>query len=384
MKKIVLFFAAIGYFVTIHAQTANSISNGNWLNPTTWDCMCIPTPGYTVMISHNVSLDTDFACSTGSITIQNSGSLIQNTSNRNLWIYGSAYLTNGGTLTVDNILYEGNDGSLINNGTINAGSIHITSGLQNGIGTINADSLFNSGLLENAGTINLIAITNDSLFLNNSSGNLIFSNFSNFGIFQNNGWLTGSNSMWNQGQVINQINGKITIENDFLNRNLTTMDATFDNSGWLIVQDSWYNFDTIKGNVSGYIQVADSSVNNGTMKGNFDFCDLTPPASAPYVDFGTGIVEAGITWCTQQSLNEVGEIAIDLFPNPTSDFLHITISTISKETILLIFNTMGQLMTSTVVNENNLSIDVSALPKGYYLLMVKSEHAYVKKPFVVF
>src|SRR3989304_8258809 len=81
------------------SQTATSIANGNWMNPFTWNCTCIPLPGYSVTINHSVALDTSWYVPSGGITINSGGSLIKNNSSRDLLVNGGS-LTNNGTLDI--------------------------------------------------------------------------------------------------------------------------------------------------------------------------------------------------------------------------------------------------------------------------------------------
>ena len=96
MKKLlplILFaFLASNFF----SQTASSIANGNWTNPTTWNCTCVPVNGYSVTINNSVTLNTSLLFNTGGININNTGSLTQDASlNRDIWINGG-YFNNSG------------------------------------------------------------------------------------------------------------------------------------------------------------------------------------------------------------------------------------------------------------------------------------------------
>ena len=82
------------------SQTANSIANGNWMNPLTQDCTCIPIPGYTVTIHHAVLLDTSFYIPTGGITIFPGASLIENNTVRDIELNGLLFLKNFNVATI--------------------------------------------------------------------------------------------------------------------------------------------------------------------------------------------------------------------------------------------------------------------------------------------
>ena len=114
---LLLFFSSI----SLNATTYTSTQNGNWMSFTTWSPMGVPLPGDDVIINHNVSLDTSFAYTTGSITVNSGGSLIQNNPTRDIWLNGTnAAFTNHGTTTVRYFLLS--SGAFTNTGflTFNA------------------------------------------------------------------------------------------------------------------------------------------------------------------------------------------------------------------------------------------------------------------------
>lgn len=354
----------------VNAQNATSVNNGNWLNPLTWDCMCIPLPGYFITINHTISMDTDFAYSSGEIVINSGGSLIQNITNRNLWVSGTGYLGNYGIMQIKNILYEGNNGSLMNSGTITAVNLHLTTGLDN-IGNIEADSLYNNNFMNNYGIIETTAITNTDLFIN--SGNLEFTNFTNTGIFQNAGGIAkGTNNVWNQGKIVNYSFSEITIDNNLLNSNLLNFDALIENEALMFIGNSLYNYDTIRG-IAGYVEVGDTSYNSGFMLGTFDFCDLTPPASAPFVDINAGTISAGITWCQQQDVAKSTKIDIVVFPNPAEDILYFTMPFKNDYEIRIFDNAGREILRKTGTGSYGV-VEISGLVSGIYTFLMNIEN----------
>jgi hypothetical protein len=118
MKFYFTLFIALSFIPKANtAQTATSIANGNWTNPLTWNCTCVPINGYNVTINHNVTLNTSMAFSSGGITVNNGASLIQDASlNRDLWINGGAFQNNG-TTDFRNLLFS--EGMGTNAGNLN-------------------------------------------------------------------------------------------------------------------------------------------------------------------------------------------------------------------------------------------------------------------------
>ncbi|MBR6750518.1 MAG: T9SS type A sorting domain-containing protein [Bacteroidaceae bacterium] len=70
----------------------------------------------------------------------------------------------------------------------------------------------------------------------------------------------------------------------------------------------------------------------------------------------------------------VADEGLSLFPNPVSRTLTITGATAGSEVQVLSLD--GKQVISTIMNDNTVTIDVAALPSGYYLL--KSQNSVVK------
>ncbi|MFH1319622.1 MAG: T9SS type A sorting domain-containing protein [Bacteroidota bacterium] len=400
MKKI-LPFVLLSLFLLMKensfSQSATSTGNGNWTNPSVWSCACVPTSGYTIVINHDITLDTDFQCSSGYIIIN--ASLLDDITGRGLWVNGTGFLTNNGTLDVKNFLYQGTGGPYMNHGTTtaialmtttvtyNSGILTVDSLTNTGTftdsssGTITADSVTNSGTFINNGTITFNQFTNTASFTN--SNRLNFTDFTNNGTFNNADSLMGANSFWNTGIFNNNPNSYFQINNNFFNADLLLYDAVFTNQGVLLVQDSWYNMDTVKG-TTGIFTVADTSYNSGWMKGSFEFCDLTPPPVAPFVDFNPGTISPNITWCVT-GMKEIANVSfIDLFPNPAQYELTIQTTTNLVNAELTIYDPLGQVVKSiSKINGKQITIDSKELSNGLYFMLLKNDNKQVTGKFII-
>lgn len=370
-------------------QTATSVQNGNWTSPMTWSCSCVPTPGYTVVINHSVTLNTSFAYTSGSITVNSGGALLDDVTGRDLWINGGSF-SNSGSVDVRFMLVQA--GSFTNSGTItataianyvpftNAGtfqsidSMYNASDITNNGSFILIDSITNAGTFTNNGSCIYNQATNTGLYINNSA--LTFTDITNTGTFNNTDTITCLNSMWNTGVLTGTLNSYVDVANGFLNDDVTAHDAVFINDGRMNVHDSWYNFDTIKG--SGSFIVQDTSLNFGWMKENFDFCDLTPPSSAPFVDINSGSISANITWCTNTDIAESPSVKFDVFPNPATSI--VTINSNAVITSLELWSVDGRLMQQTK-NKNTICVD--GLAAGVYNLVITSHGSVVCRRIVV-
>lgn len=379
MKKLLLFFVLLapGF---IPAQTATSVQNGNWTNPMTWDCSCVPLPGYTITINHNVTLNTSFAWTTGGITVNAGGSLLDDATGRDLWMNGGNF-SNGGSTDVHYFLVQ--SGTFSNSGTItaraianyvnftNTGTFQQVDSLYNTATVINngsflaIDSVTNAGTWTNNGTCTYNQFTNTGQFINNER--LDYTDITNTGTLNNADTISCANSMWNTGMFINQPNSYVLIGNSLLNQDPAMNDAVINNNGRINVLDSWYNMDTVKGQTGNFI-VQDTSLNFGFMKGYFDFCDLTPPMTAPYVDFNTGTITPGITWCANTAVTETAPGEFSVCPNPADSRLFLAIRGTQQFTATLI-NSSG-----AVAGEYRDArvLDIEMLPPGIYLLRIET------------
>jgi hypothetical protein len=423
MKKLTLLLFAITTFAALQAQTITSTTNGNFLMPTTWDCFCVPTPGADIIVAHDVTLNTDWGYTTGSITINNGASLLQDATARSIGINGAtATFVNNGTFDIELLLIQPgsftnngtasigsfanfdffqntatlnnvdslfNGGNLINDGDIEVGTFYTTLTMTNNgsitlvdsmvnAGTfsngnaaiIEADSCTNSGTFTNNGRIDHVEFTNTGTYTNNNFISLV--DFTNAGIFDNHDSIVATGSFWNNEDFINHTTGVFTIDVSFLNSDPVNTDASFDNDGEVSVGDSWYNFDAVSGSTGGWFETQDTSFNSGSMVGSFDFCDLTQTAVvAPFLDINLGTVDLSITWCTATEIDEdVINNTLLAYPNPSNGTLHF--ETGMEEVVYVkLYNLIGkEVYSMQVVRQTT----VTDLPAGTYLLTADDEH----------
>lgn len=387
MKKLytLIFILSLTSLVN-KAQTAASITNGNWTNPLTWNCTCVPTNGYSVTISHSVTLNTPLLFSTGGITINNSGYLIQDATQRDIWINGG-YMYNNGTSRFRFFLVSAgtasnagsytlsaftNSVSYVNSGSITMDSMYVAGTFTNtSTGKITGDSLTNASLFTNNGRINATWSLNNATMKNyNYHGGYAFTNAS---VYENYDSLILTGSTWNKANFHNMPGARVNLTKNFHNYHPSTT-SVFDNDGIVKVFDSWYNTDTVKG--SGSFIVSDSSANSGFMKENFDFCDLTPPSSAPFVDLNSGSISSGITYCTTgiEELNMTSVFTI--FPNPNNGTFYIRSE---EDQVLTLSDELGRELRTIELSKVNTAV-INDLPPGFYFISGKN---YSKKIVVI-
>jgi len=266
MKKIFTLSLIIFLFSNAFSQTRTSVANGNWMMPTTWDCNCIPTPGNDVIINHTVTLTMDWGYSSGSITVNASGSLIQDSSLRGLAQNGGSF-SNAGTVTLSKVAFF--NGSFTNTGTFHAiDSLYLAINLPN-TGTVQSNNLYSSGIFTNDNTITGVNFFNAGTFYNN--GQTQFVNHYNNGSSSNDGVMNFTDYT-NAGTFIINEGKNLTISNDCTNGDTLNHDAHWYNYGDTVINHDFTNIDILDGTNPGTICVAVNSVNNGSVLGSFDYC----------------------------------------------------------------------------------------------------------------
>lgn len=325
MKKLLL-FCSLAVFGWVNAQVYTSTQDGLFLNPLVWDCLCVPSDGDTLVVAHDLQMSTNIYYTSGQITVNNGASLTEDGTDRDIWIDG---------------------GSFINNGTLEARDIWLGAGSLTNAGTIGPlDSMWVQAPLTNSGTITVYDILNDQT-----------------ADFNNSGTLTITNNFNNQGPFLNT--GNITVANDFSNCNTQTMDAVFTNNNIFCITNDFSNCadDTLAG--SGNYYIGGSSANLGVFDGTFSFHTPSGTVGIP------GNISPGVTVTTGActiGLEEVAELSFDVYPNPATTELNITLNNFKYE----VYNYAGVLVSK---GQSNGTIDVAQLPNGIYWLNVSNGNA---------
>lgn len=377
--------------VSLIGQTITSVQNGNWLTPTVWDCGCIPTPGANIVVNHAINLNTNWAFSTGSLTIGSAGTLTEMGGLRTIAIYGTGSFANTGTVDISKMAAFA--GTISNNGSLTVtDSLYINIALINGAsGTIVSNNFYSGNHLTNNGNINAVNFLNNGIFenydqchftnfLNNltgqNSGTIEFYDFYNNDSFANTAQLTGTYDFTNAGDFFNT--GNITVAHDFTNGDSINGDAYFNNMGHFLIENDMANMDSLTGSSSGQYCVGQNSANFGVFYGEFDFCDQTPPASSPYIDLISGPVSASITYCAtpcNSALADESDITntVALFPNPASDMITLTSNCSIKQ--IEIIDISGKLIVKVFPNSIEASVFVNELEKGVYFIKIQTENS---------
>jgi hypothetical protein len=363
-------------------QTITSISNGFATNPLVWDCTCIPQTSDDITINHAIQMNSDWLVNGGgSLTVSNSGSLIEDSQNRGVLFDGGVVFTNHGTtemtnfaftngamahnhgvLSLDSGLYVDQNSTFMNHGLVKDVDSTLTQGMFMNEGTYSEGDFLNEGMMTNTGYITVDSLLNTGT-LNTSAGNLTILDFGNTGALNVTGssYIIINDDFWNSGFLYLAAGRDIRVINDMSNYHQSGT-ATIENDGLIEVGNDFSNTDTLKG--TGLFCIANNSLNTGEVKGTLDICDNT---STNHFDLNTGNIDGTVTNCASgcsvgidETLFSENEILV--YPNPVSTKLNIEANPSYKMTL---YDVMGSVILEQKVEK---SIDVSNLKTGVYFI----------------
>ncbi|GAB4285937.1 MAG: hypothetical protein Kow0068_11460 [Marinilabiliales bacterium] len=399
--KLLLNVLLIAICVFSFSQNYTSINNGNWTDPTTWSPTGVPVTFASVTINHDVIMNTDFGYSSGVITINQSGSLVQDVAGRSFAINGGS-LEIYGRFDIDIVgIYSGslsNEGiaytkKAYNNGTVwnyglwdNIDSLYNDNEIYNDYGEIYVDNFFNASYFRNDGYTECIDFYNDSFFENFddidivnfynadttfNNGLLTFYDHTNAGYLENYYIAVGYHDFTNAGDYENY--GLLSVDNDFMNADSVNFDAFFFNDSAVYAGNNFLNVDTIYGTIDGHFCVVNNSANSGYFYGEFDFCDQTPPSTPPYIDINTGYIDSTITYClypcgTNINQADFNNDELKVYPNPAYNLLFINYNETIKE--IKLYDINGKVVLTQSPYKSNTEININKLNQGLYFINV--------------
>ncbi len=357
MKKLFLALFFVIFCLHANAQTVTSVADGNWTNPLTWGGMP-PIPGNTVIINHDVILDTNFAYTSGSITVQSGASLTGNTGLRGLTLNypsGTGFLTVLGSFDVARVSFFAD--------TVSVG------------GSFNSDSLYNQSviLISSAGSIHASQFFNGIGGRITNAGEIVSTNLLNLETIVNLGVIQSSDFN-NCKSLFNNSGAVIALNHDFLNADSITGPAIFTNNGRQEVMNDWQNQDTVYG--TGRFCIVNNTNNSGLMSGSFDFCDLT----GGNIDMNTGSIDTTITYCafpcTPGTNEYVAAPLIKISPNPGDGIFNIDSET--EISSVEVMNLLGEIVYSQQVDATRFRINLQSCHNGIYFYRLSSKNKIIE------
>ena len=381
MKKRLLPFCLLA--LTANAQqTIHSVSNGAATNPFIWDCTCFPSTDDIIYIDHQVTMDIDWAMTSGGkIEVSAGASLVQDLDRQllvdgngsQLVVTGTAGFTdiaftngssgsNTGQFAVDRGLYFGAGTSFNNISTISGIDSLLTEGTFTNSGSFYVGNFLNTGTFTNTGHIASDSMGNTGTF-NANDGYLTIATFGSTGTFTmaNNGFMDVSGNWYNAGDFTIGSGLSLYIGGDAYTGDTLGGTALLTNNGSMAVTGDFASSDDVNG--SGDICVGNDSYNVGAITGTLDFCDAT----GNDFDLNLGTIAGTVTYCTSGcslGVEEGTEAPVSVYPNPASTMLYIKGSA-GFETARF-YTTAGSLVNEATVSGN--AIDLSGMAKGLYLV----------------
>lgn len=321
MKKMLLL--ALWTPIFSFGQIKTTIAAGDFYNPLTWDCVCLPANGDQLVINHAVTMNVDIYYTAGTITINSTGSLVEDAIDRSMWIDGGT-LVNHGTFTSHH-LWVANNGTINNTGYIQ-----------------NVDSMFNQATVTNSGVLSVYDYAVDEM-----------------ATFSNSSLVFVTNNMHNQGQITN--NATIDITHDFSNCNTQTLHGKVTNNGVFCVGHDFLNCagDTITG--SGDYFVGNLASNLGVFSGTHTF--HTPSGSMAIA----GTIEPGVTITTgtcTAGTQELMDESLEVYPNPAKTSLFVNVEDGSYS----VFSPSGRFIAVLEIAQGR--TDISHLQRGMYFIQL--------------
>lgn len=381
MKKFTLIFILLPLILSAQ-QTITSTQNGNASNPLVWDCLCFPTTDDDIIINHAISMDVDWAITAGgSITVNASGSLIQNGVHVILVDGAGAQYINNGTSNLSDIAFTNggsgtnSDDFIIDRGFyLGTGSIYTNTGIVGGI-----DSLLTEGNFTNNGTCFTGNFLNTGTFVNNghlagdSAGNtgtfnsiggyMYFTAFGNTGTFSmtGSGFMDVTQNWFNAGDFTLGAGLQIYAHTNFYNGDTLAGLASLHNNGTIEVTNDFYNNFNMDG--SGNFCVGADSYNSGSVSGTLDFCDNT----GVDFDWTTGTIAGTVTFCQPGCYLKVDENDLEevrIYPNPSAGTFNF--DAIHNYTDCVVYSVSGQQIEHIHLEGN--TVDLNQLDAGMYFI----------------
>lgn len=361
--------------------TRTSITNGNANNPFTWDCTCVPVPGDNIIINHAVTLNVDFAYTSGSVTVNNSASLTGDIPTRAFAFTGGSF-TNSGNVTLGDFYHGG--GTFNNSGFFDIGNAYAVDLTANSInsgtfvvsdtlyvntnasftnsGYLQANHIATAGTITNTGEISGTDIFNSGTLNNNGGLGISMINLYSSGTVVNGAKMDLTYDLWNNENFTN-INHLVVGRNLF-NGDTLLGTASITNNGTISVGNDLTNSLIMNG--TGDYCIANVSTNTGTVSGTLDICDLT----GTNFDTNFGSVAGSVTFCSAGTCMIAVEEDMKinkytLFPNPFTNAFTIDMKT-SGNYKLILLNSVGQIIYEYSFSGTQKNIDLSSQARGIY------------------
>ncbi|MBK9274404.1 MAG: hypothetical protein IPM49_07675 [Flavobacteriales bacterium] len=371
---------------TTFGQPITSVADGDWNDPATWDCACVPDGIVSVTVAHMVTVTQPDSLLDGDLYIQSDGQLLGTS-----LVVGGIFF-NFGQVTLQAL--EIKPGVLqpdaVNFGTLAAIRLGLQREAFTNLGAITADSIRTDVAWENApvGSVSAGWIAGPGQLDNRGSvtGSGEFAaRFRNDSTITWSGLFRAPYTSSNLGNIA--VVGELRIESLLLDSGLILVegDVQLDGDLWM-ADDSAYL--SIAGDLringllrgAGAVCVTDSTVNSGVITDSVDVCDKSPTTTAPpYLDVDQGVVGPDVRWCTDPRCQPVGidgpqaPRSWSVWPVPSTGRLWTAPVPANVKQVELIDATGRRIRIHATRSGDGLQLDLSALSPGPYLLRAVGE-----------
>lgn len=153
----------------------------------------------------------------------------------------------------------------------------------------------------------------------------------------------------------------------------------------------------INGDNTGLMQLYETFDEGATFYRYTNLFGLTAPMIRDIVEIDSGrlaivikdqydnTVKLLVMEPSPSSVNEQNSLQnmINIYPNPTSDCIYVNSKFLDKRMTINIYNSLGQLMKSTIVNSPNKIISMKKYSKGIYFVEIRTNNGIVTKKIVL-
>ncbi|MBP6698871.1 MAG: T9SS type A sorting domain-containing protein [Flavobacteriales bacterium] len=400
---------SVGLLVTIlwslgfHAQTVvQSVTDGDWTDPSTWDCACVPQDGDTVLVDHSITLAVDLTFLDGWIVVGSAG-LLNGMPDKSFT--SSARFTNhGSVLTYRFTLLDAQTwtDSLVNTGAIYATRMAVRRrGVNTGTITTIDSLVFDRTSFWNEGSISSrVTWIRDSLVWNDGLFTSYDLTVDSSGLFHNAGSCDVTHDL-----VIRNTGNYTAADGSTLNRVVHDVDLRWGLNLWaaemtignrLLLSDAdgpipHVTFFTTGGSIHtkdlvnkgwlagpGIICISDSSINEGSLHPGLVICDATTTTLTwPFLDVDLGTVDPSVQFCPAGSCSvglpdHATGSGPTLFPLPFHEELMLRFAQEDPLSVTIRSMDGAELPTVAIVRGDLMTFDLSAAPAGIYFVEVRS------------
>lgn len=363
------------------AQPITSVADGDWNDPATWDCACVPSGVVSVTVAHTVNITVPDTLADGDLYVQGDGQLF----GTSLLLGGIFY--NFGEITLQAL--ELRPGLLqpdaVNFGTLAAIRLGVQRDGFANVGAITADSIRSDVQWENTPTGSVATgwLAGPGLVNNRGSvvgSGLFAARFRNDSVITWSGIYRTPYTSTNQGDIA--VVGDLRIQSLLIDSGLILVegDVWLDGVLWL-ASDSAYL--SIAGDLriqgllrgAGAVCITDSTINLGVITDSVDVCDRSATTGTPpFLDLQLGVVGPDVTWCTDPHCQPVGIEgpapvgSWNAWPMPSTGHVWTGPVPRSVREVLLTDATGRSFHLSADRSGEGLYLDLSDLAPGPYLL----------------